>query len=423
MTRALPTLEVASNEEGRAGMVQESSIGATLRALRDERGLTQEGLADAASLHVNTVRKVEQGGTASMETYHRLARSLGVTTARLVAGQPSRKQVHGDEDKTSLLSLRRAIAPPVGIDGRAINLGEEPNLGDLREAAAAFATSYRADRYQDLAAFVPNLVTSAHAAVEHYKHTPQQVLAHQARSEILQLAGRYLTQIRAYDLAQVALTDAVRDAAAAEDRLNSSAAVIGQAWVLLRQGRLDEAEELSTVTADQVEPRMSMASDEELAVWGWLLLRASAAAARNNRPDEAREAIRLARSAGAALADEVAHRLRGWVSFGPITVELKAIENEAIADRPDRVLAMSSPLTQGSCTSDNWNRHLLDVAQAHARLGDDAAAARILAELAATSPQWLSHQRIAEETFSAIRRRRKRALTADQRKIAALFSG
>ncbi|MDA8372628.1 MAG: helix-turn-helix transcriptional regulator [Nocardiopsaceae bacterium] len=403
-------------------MTQDSSIGATLRALRDERGLTQEGLAEAADLHVNTIRKIEQGGTASMETYHRLARSLGVTTARLVAGEPIRKQTHGDDNKTSLLSMRRAIAPPVGIDGRALRIEEEPNLADLRAAAAHFANSYHSDKYQDMATLVPNLVNSAHAAVAHYTHTPQQALAHQVRSEILQLAGRYLTQIRAYDLAQMALTDAVRDASAAEDRLNASAAVIGQAWVLLRQGRMDEAEELSTATADQVEPRMSKASAEELAAWGWLLLRASAAAARNNRPDEAREAIRLARTAGAALGDEVTHRLRGWVSFGPITVELKAIENEAIADRPDRVLAMSAPLAQGSSTSDNWNRHMLDVAKAYSRMRQDAEATQVLAQLAATSPQWLSHQRMAEETFAEIRGRRKRALTTDQRKLAMLFA-
>src|SRR5699024_2411046 len=36
---ALPTLGVASNQEGRANVTQDSSIGAILRALRDERGL------------------------------------------------------------------------------------------------------------------------------------------------------------------------------------------------------------------------------------------------------------------------------------------------------------------------------------------------------------------------------------------------
>lgn len=403
-------------------MSRESSIGDTLRDLRDERGLTQENLAETAGLHVNTLRKVEQGGTASMETYHRLARSLGVTTGRLISGERIGKQRHGDDNKVSLLAMRQAITPPIGIDGFVEALEEEPNLADLKDAAGEFVSSYHSDKYQDMAALVPALVTSAHAVVSHYVHTPQQSKAHQLRSEILQLAGRYLTQIRAYDLAQVALTDAVRDAVAAEDRLNAAASVIGQAWVLLRQGRLNEAEEISRRTADQVEPRISKASDEELATWGWLLLRAAAAAARNNQPDEAREMIRLARTAGAALGSEVAHRLRGWVSFGPTTVELKAIENEAIADRPDKVLTMSERVVQGSVTSDNWNRHMLDVAQAHARLHQDNEATQILARLAGISPQWLSHQRLAEDTFVEVRSRRKRALTSEQRKLAMLLT-
>ncbi|MFL1431150.1 MULTISPECIES: helix-turn-helix domain-containing protein [unclassified Nocardiopsis] len=403
-------------------MPEDISIGDTLRDLRAQRALTQEGLAEAAGLHVNTLRKIEQGGTGSMETYHRLARSLGVTTGRLIAGQPARRQDHGDDNKVSLLAMRRAISPPVGLDGRAALPEEEPDLTALRAAAEGFARSYHSDRYRDMAVLVPELVTSAHAAVAHYTHTPQEAEARRVRSEILQLAGRYLTQVRAYDLAHMALTDAVRDAAAAGDRLNAAASIIGQAWVLLRQGRLDEAEELSTDTADQVEPRISKATGEELAAWGWLLLRASAAAARNNRPEEAREAITLARTAGTALGTEVTHRLRGWVSFGPTTVELKAIENEVIADRPDRVLTLSEPLTPGKSTSDNWNRHMLDVAKAHARMRHDHEATDVLAGLMRTSPQWLSHQRLAEETFAEVRGRRKRSLTSDQRKLAALFA-
>lgn len=65
--RALPTLGVASNQEGRADMAEDISIGDTLRDLRAERDLTQEGLAEAARLHVNTARKIEQGGTGSID--------------------------------------------------------------------------------------------------------------------------------------------------------------------------------------------------------------------------------------------------------------------------------------------------------------------------------------------------------------------
>ncbi|WP_262391220.1 hypothetical protein [Nocardiopsis sp. CNR-923] len=130
---------------------------------------------------------------------------------------------------------------------------------------------------------------------------------------------------------------------------------------------MDEAEQVAASTADEVEPRVSSATRQELAAWGWLLLRASAAAARNNRPEEAREFARLAQTAGVAVGTEVTDHLRGWGTFGPLTVRLKAIENQMVADRPDRVLAMAEQLPGGvgRSTSDNWNRHRLDVARAH----------------------------------------------------------
>lgn len=107
-----------------------------------------------------------------METYHRLARSLGVTTGRLVSGERIGKQRHGDDNKVSLLAMRRAITPPIGIDGFVKTLEEEPDLIDLKSTAVEFVSSYQADKYQNMAALIPSLVTSAHAAVTHYVHTP-----------------------------------------------------------------------------------------------------------------------------------------------------------------------------------------------------------------------------------------------------------
>ncbi|MFG2720807.1 hypothetical protein ACGFW5_21285 [Streptomyces sp. NPDC048416] len=57
----------------------------------------------------------------------------------------------------------------------------------------------------------------------------------------MQLAARYLTQVRQYDLAYTALAGAITDARRAGDTLTGRSGVIGMCWLLLRQGRLDEA--------------------------------------------------------------------------------------------------------------------------------------------------------------------------------------
>ncbi|WP_308251283.1 helix-turn-helix transcriptional regulator [Streptomonospora nanhaiensis] len=406
--------------------MDDSPTDTRLRELRRLRGLTQERLAELAGVSPGVVKKIESGGAARIETYHTLARALGVRTSRLFEPAGPQPNPHADAGKLDLLSMRKAISPPVTLSGK-LDLGpvdDEPNLAHLRQSAQAVALAYHRDHYPRTAELLPGLIRSAHGAVEHYDSGTERAQALTVRSEVLQMAGRYLTQVRAYDLAHMALRDAVRDAVAVGDRLNAASGVIGQAWVLLRQGRLDEAEELASRTADEVEPRLSQASREELAAWGWLLLRASAAAARNNRPDSAGELVAAARAAGSALGEEVTEHLRGWGTFGPLTVDLKAIENEAVADRPDRVLAMSTRLPQGvgRATSDNWNRHRLDVAAAHARLRHGDEATRLLVEMRRQAPEWLRHQRLAAAAFTDVVRTRKRSLTADQRDLAEFLS-
>lgn len=58
--------------------------GETLRSIRIDRGLTQEGLADLAGLDVKTVRKAERGRRLDLATLGRLARALETVTSRLV---------------------------------------------------------------------------------------------------------------------------------------------------------------------------------------------------------------------------------------------------------------------------------------------------------------------------------------------------
>ncbi|MEO3749161.1 hypothetical protein [Streptomyces sp. B6B3] len=226
--------------------------------------------------------------------------------------------------------------------------------------------------------------------------------------------------MRAYDLAHVALRDAVADAVAAGDRAGVAAAVYQQGWLLMRQGRLDEAERVSLATAQEVEPRISQASRHDLGAWGKLLVHASAAAARNNRPEDAREILRLARTAGTALGGATAVEESSWGRFDWRTVAFQGIENHLVADRPDRVLGLSARLPAMSTTF--GRRHLLDVAQAHAmvRQGDEATA--ILGALLDETPEWLRHQRMATDTFqAALAASRRRQLTSAQRRLARFF--
>ncbi|RKN52384.1 XRE family transcriptional regulator, partial [Streptomyces klenkii] len=317
-----------------------------------------------------------------------------------------------------------AIAPPVTFGGSVAAPGEadpELDLGHLADAARHVAHAYHGDDYRQVAGLLPGLVRSTHAAVERFDGGPERVRALVLRSNALQMAGRYLTQVRAYDLAHVALRDAVTDADEAEDRAGVAGAVYQQGWLLMRQGRLDEAERVSVATAEAIEPRISRASRETLGAWGKLLVHASAAAARNNRPAEARDLLRMARTAGAALGGRSVVEPSSWGRFDWRTVAFQGIENYLVTGRPRRVLAFAERLGYGA-DSKLARRHLLDVAQAHAQLRQGSEATAILSGLLDETPEWLRHQRMAAGTFrDVLRHSKRRRLTPQQRRLATFF--
>ena len=60
-------------------------LGKRIRALREERGISQEKLADLAEIHRNYVSQIE-GGKRNLSFYNvvKLARALRVTPSKLV---------------------------------------------------------------------------------------------------------------------------------------------------------------------------------------------------------------------------------------------------------------------------------------------------------------------------------------------------
>lgn len=405
-------------------MSADYAIGRRIAELRARRGMTQEGLAEASGVSISVIRRLEQEtGGARLETLHKLARALEVNTMVFVppattAPEPATEQERRD---IVLAELRSVISPPVGLHGpiRAPLVDEgAPNLDRLGQAARSLFDAYHADRYDDVAALAPGLIRSA----EYHVGTVDERRRRDAvrlRGDLLGVTGRYLVQIRAHDLALTALRDAIRDAEEAGDQALAVSAIGSQAWVMLRQARFDEVEQLCAAVADSIEPRMSSATPEELAAWGWTLLRASAAAARNNRPERAREYVGAASAAAARLGVE--HQdLAGHRPFGPLTVAIQGPENELVAGHPDRALELVERLPRdvGETSRSGWNRHQLDQARALVRTGQTDRATDVLTALQRRSGNWMRHQRLARDVVRELVAAKKRSLTEDQRALA-----
>jgi hypothetical protein len=189
-------------------------------------------------------------------------------------------------------------------------------------------------------------------------------------------------------------------------------------WLLLTERQFTQVAELALDWADRVEPKLSVASVAEVSTWGWLLLRASAAAVRDNKPDEAAQMMRLAEAGAVSIGRDQGSYHSYWTTFGPATVAMKQVENAVISDTPRIALTLASQVPPTlRPTSDNRNRHLLDITAAHMSLRQYPDAFDVMYQLSREAPVWLQNQRSAKDTLSAIITRR-RTLTPQMREVA-----
>lgn len=379
----------------------ESAPGERIREARKRRGMSQRELAEASDLSLSAIKKLEQGtmGQLRLETAHRLATALSVPTLTLVDPSPPEPPAAADGSlwtptRDALLSPQPvALADPVAERGTA-------------DALLAAIKLYHDNEYEHLARILPLLVRDTRDA------SPL------LRSRVMQLAGSVMTQTRNHDAARVALTQSMTDAEVTGSQLDAGSTIITMCWLLLVEGQFEQVRHLAADWADRVEPRLSSATYPEMSVWGWLLLRGSAAAIRDNRPDEAADMMRLAEAAAVAAGSERGGYRQYWTTFGPATVAMKRTENAVIDGRPDVALRLAQRVPEGlRSTSDNRNRHLLDVSSAHTELRHYDDAVNVLKQLQAESGPWLAEQRLARDILGRIVHRR-RTLTPDMRELA-----
>ncbi|MFJ6566947.1 helix-turn-helix transcriptional regulator [Streptomyces sp. NPDC091292] len=390
-----------------------ANLGKRLQVVRKRRGMTQRQLADESGVSLSLVRKLEQGERADtrLETARRLAQALRVPTTKLIADHVDEPgAASGVDDPWN--GVRRALVAPVRTgEGPA----EEPTVDGVRDAVESALPLFSGDRCAELSEILPPLLRDADLVAE------QGPAGRAVRVRLSHLTGWLLTQTRQFESADIALSRSLEESS---DRLQAAATVSTQCWLLLRLGRLAEARELAIRWADEVEPRISRATPAELSAWGWLLLRASAAAIRDNRPGEAEEALRYAHSAAVAMGREFAPRDDFLQAYGPVTVALKRAENAMIADKPDLVLKLSARIPTGGMrpTSNNRNRHLLDVAEAHARARDYTSTVEVLQRIHTDAPQWLPNQRYARDIFGRVIGRRRQRASLFSWPVAAVLS-
>lgn len=365
-------------------------LGENLARLRTGRGFTQQDLAHASGLSVDTISRLERGArlAARSGTLAALAGALGVSSGALIGLRPVEQDTRGADQ------LRRAV--------RALDLpefadsAEVLSLDELHDAAGVAWADYLAGRHAELLVGLPALMVDTRRAVRASSGD------HAARAAGLlatayRLAAGLAGRLELPDLAAHAAHRALQTAPfTARPELDEAAALRYLAWVLVRQGDYAEAERVAVRAAQKLDPGMLSRPDaDQVGVFGSLLFNAASAAARGGRIERADDLLQVA--AAAAVRDGT-DRIGEAGVFGPRVAAMQAVDQAARAGHPDRALSLAQRVPAASgAVPEFWEAgHRLHLAAASADLErwedgiEHMDAARLLA------PQWVRLQPLGQ---------------------------
>lgn len=370
-----------------------STIGDRIRSLREFRDVTQEQLADRAGVSVDTIRMLEQNRrqSARIDTIRKLARALDVQLERLVGQATVTQQLSEDG---GLIALRDAVQDFDALPGvlADANLEEPPGEDAWAENVNTANRLYWAGAYSELSASLPLLLRDGRAVV---RETPTE-RAWRQLALAYQLAACLATQAGHPDWAYTAVEKQLAAAARASDPLMEGMGVSTLSWVLLRQGRWEQAQDIAVRKADQLEPSFK-ANRNELAVYGNLLIAAATPAARRDAHDEAFQMLARAEAAATISGSVKAY----GSAFSVVDVRTQkvniALAGEAV--RPDAALTFADEVRVEEISRPVHSAaYRVDVAQAQYQTGDWDGALETLLEVEEEQSEWIRFQALATAT-------------------------
>jgi len=376
-----------------------TTIGQRLRSLRRQRGLSQQGLASKAGVSIDLVSKLERDVRESMSwaSMVKLARALDVDPGAIAGKTPRLEPVPG----AAILTVRDAVISPGLLPGlHPDHDGEPATEADLWRLVERAYGAYFSGEFGILASELPGLIAEGRLLADVSPAAAAAPLSH-----IWQLAACVLVHTGRDDAAAIAAERAVHACRAGDDQWRLATMYGTYSWVMLHQGRLEEAERLAVRTADGIEPPMSRATPRQLTAWGGLMLHAAVASGARGDGPRAEDYLRVASAGAARLGDD---RHEYWVSFGPSHVAVQQAHIMTALGRPEEALRASARISRSSLFRVQYGRHLLNVSRSllERRRTDEAVEVTVRAR--DLSPEWFRHQGFAKTLVDDLVERKTR---------------
>jgi hypothetical protein len=298
-------------------------------------------------------------------------------------------------DDGGLLALRDAIQDIDALPGVLSDsqLEDPPDEQAWVDSVRTATTQYWHGDYSSLSGTLPLLLRDGRAVV---RQTPTERSWRQL-ALTYQLAACLATQAGHPDWAWAAVEKQLAAAARASDPLMEGMGVSTLSWVLLRQGRWEQAQDIAIRKAEALEPSFLKASGPQLAVYGNLLTAAATPAARRDAHDEA---IALLTAAEAAAVKSGPVRAYG-TAFSVTDVRTQKV-NIALAGsdtHPEKALTFAGDVRVEDITRPVHSAaYRTDVAQAQYQTGDSDGALETLLAVERDQPEWIRFQALAAAT-------------------------
>ncbi len=368
----------------------DSGMGDRIAELRRRRGLTQEQLAERARLSVDVVRKLKQGRRHSsrLSTLNALASALDTEPSTLLA-QPGTFETSapGQDGLPSVLALRQAVSPVSDLLGEESDPEDPPTIPELQAALRSTDAIRREGRMREIGILLPQLIRDARAAV--HAHTgADRAAANSVLAVAYQVAATTLTALGREDAAFTAMKRSLAAISECDDPNLETLAVSTLSWVFTKQGRLADAERIALKRAEKIEPTFRSAQ-QDLALWGVLLLRAATAAVRQKKHQAVKELLRLTTGVAGSIGEDC---MVYATPFGPTNTGIARVNFLVEMAEPEAAIRAARTVPDLGSLPPTWRaRFHVDRATAYADLGRDGEAGRALLTAEADAPEWMRY--------------------------------
>ncbi|MBB1245216.1 helix-turn-helix transcriptional regulator [Streptomyces durbertensis] len=386
------------------GLRYDISVGRRIKAIRNQRGLTQHGLAQRSHVSYSTLTKVESGHLAASPTVTAAcARALRVPVTDLT-GQPYMDALRRDRLEEFVQPIRHAIVSP----GLSREEGAKPrNLEAVRVDLSRLETSRLRGEYLVIGSEGPALIGELVTIADTTPPGPDRQRVYSALAIMYCLARYFTHKLGFLDLGLLALERMEAASALSADPYLPAVVCHYRSDYLLHHGGYDIGLRQVALVERMLEEPSRRGNVRAQSLLGTMQLKAAVIHARRRGGSSAVDVRGRIRE-----AQQVAHRIKGQpdpygLVFDEVNVGIHQVSTLIDLGEPGQAVEYGERLRLPSGWALNrQGHHQMDMARAYEQLGRADKALHALISARDAAPAQTRYHPTTRETVLALLRRR-----------------